>query len=332
MPSPAPASGRPPLRPSAREIVLFTVLALGLAWIVHVPVLLMGEGPGSTAYWLTSGFFMLTPSIAALLVVRYVWRPRHPARATGLPLLRPRSRGLLYCLLGVVLVPLLGTASALVAGALGVVELDLAGFSGIRQGLGDMVPDAAQPASGFPIAALMTWLGILLVGGVPTILLMFGEEWAWRGYLVPRLLPTGLPFTLLFSGLLWGVWHAPQLFIQYRFGIADGPFLVIFFAYLLAFGVVLGWLRLASGSMWPAMIAHGFGNVFVVVGSMAVMAADSPVDPLLFPGGTGGLVGLGVMAVLALVMLVCGGLKVRSFDSPQVRAGYERAEESRQPG
>lgn len=166
MPSQPPAPGRPSPRPPAREIALFTVLALTLAWLAHVPVLLTGEGPGSTAYWITSGFFMLTPSIAAFVVIRYVWRPGHPARATGLPLLRPRSRGLLYCLLGVVLVPLLGTASAL--------------------------------------------------------------------------------------------------------------------------------------------------------------AADGPVDTLLYPGGTGGVIGLGVMAVLALLVLVCGGLRTRSFDSPQARAGHER--------
>jgi hypothetical protein len=156
-----PASGRPDqsrpsLRPPVREIVLFSVLALSLAWIVHVPVLLMGEGQGSTAYWITSGFFMLTPSIAAFVVVRYVWRPRNPARATGLLIPRPRVRGVLYCLLAVVLVPLVGTAAALTAGALGLVELDLTGFSGIRRELGDLVPDAAQPETGLPLAAAVT--------------------------------------------------------------------------------------------------------------------------------------------------------------------------------
>jgi membrane protease YdiL (CAAX protease family) len=165
---------------------------------------------------------------------------------------------------------------------------------------------------------------VLLVGGLPTILLMFCEEWAWRGYLVPRLLPTGLTFTLLFSGLLWGVWHAPQLVILYRSGVMDGPLLGAFFAYNVVFGVVLSWLRLASGTMWPAMIAHGFGNVFILHGSMLVIAAGSAADPLLYPGGTGGLVGLGTMAVFALLLLVFGGLRTRSFDSPQVRAGYER--------
>ena len=145
------APGQPSLRPPVREIGLFTVLALSLAWVVHIPVLLMGEGQGSTAYWITSGFFMLTPGIAAFVVVRYVWRPRNPARATGLLIPRPRIRGVLYCLLAVVLVPLTGTAAALTAGALGLVEVDLTGFSGIRRELGDLVPDAAQPETGLPL-------------------------------------------------------------------------------------------------------------------------------------------------------------------------------------
>lgn len=46
--------------PPVREIATFTTLALALAWVVHVPVLLMGEGPGGTAYRITSGLFMLT--------------------------------------------------------------------------------------------------------------------------------------------------------------------------------------------------------------------------------------------------------------------------------
>lgn len=69
--------------------------------------------------------------------------------------------------------------------------------------------------------------------------------------------------------------------------------------------------------------------MFILHGSMLVTAAGSTADPLFYPGGTGGLVGLGVMAVFALLLLVFGGLRTRSFDSPQVRAGYERTE---QPG
>lgn len=43
-----------------------------------------------------------------------------------------------------------------------------------------------------------------------TLLMVFGEEYGWRGYLVPKLLPLGEVRASLIVGVIWGVWHFPN--------------------------------------------------------------------------------------------------------------------------
>jgi CAAX protease family protein len=39
----------------------------------------------------------------------------------------------------------------------------------------------------------------------------FGEEYGWRGYLLPKLLPLGEVRAAIVVGIIWGLWHAPLL-------------------------------------------------------------------------------------------------------------------------
>jgi membrane protease YdiL (CAAX protease family) len=91
----------------------------------------------------------------------------------------------------------------------------------------------------------------------------FGEELGWRGYLLTRLMQSRWPFPILLSGLVWGVWHSPLLILT---GYAHGAVtlsLVMFTVLTVLFGVFIGWLRLASGSVFVAALAHASFNAFV---------------------------------------------------------------------
>ena len=85
------------------------------------------------------------------------------------------------------------------------------------------------------------------------------EEIGWRGYLLPRLLGLGRLRALLLSGLLHGIWHLPLILLT-PFYHPDGNRIIIvglFLLTLMAAGVLYGYLRLTSESVWPVGIAHG---------------------------------------------------------------------------
>ncbi len=98
--------------------------------------------------------------------------------------------------------------------------------------------------------------------GIPFAL---GEELGWRGFLVPRLCQLASPFwTSVVSGLVCSLYHYPIiLFAGYHSG---GPWwqnVACFTALLVASAFVLTWLRMRSGSIWPAVLAHAAHNSFL---------------------------------------------------------------------
>ena len=59
----------------------------------------------------------------------------------------------------------------------------------------------------------------VVLGGVINIVPTFGEEWGWRGYLMPKL-ATRLSIvpTMLVTGIIWGLWHAPVVALGHNYG------------------------------------------------------------------------------------------------------------------
>lgn len=85
----------------------------------------------------------------------------------------------------------------------------------------------------------------------------FGEEWGWRGYLLPKMrkqLPT-LP-TLLITGVIWGLWHAPLTAIGHNYGAGypGFPFTGIAMMCLLCivWGIFMAYVTLKTESCIPA--------------------------------------------------------------------------------
>ena len=92
-----------------------------------------------------------------------------------------------------------------------------------------------------------------------------GEEIGWRGLLVPELSKfMGFTQLALLSGAIWAVWHLPLVIFGQYHGIGPLWFsLLVFIPQVTAAGVVLAWLRLKSGSVWVAVLFHGFWNLFI---------------------------------------------------------------------
>ena len=142
-------------------------------------------------------------------------------------------------------------------------------------GLGTFIPDemAKQVAAQLNIQIHSSG-GFLIVYGL--IMATFGlltncfaglgEEIGWRGLLVPELAKrSSFTATALISGGIWMVWHYPAiLFANYNNAGAPIWFGLICFT-VLGFGLsfAAAWLRLKSGSLWPAVVLHASHNLFI---------------------------------------------------------------------
>ena len=133
----------------------------------------------------------------------------------------------------------------------------------------------------------------------------FGEEWGWRGYLLPKmnkLLPT-IP-TLLITGVIWGLWHAPLTIIGHNYGIGYPGFPYTGIAMMCLFCVVLGvfmsYVTLKTKSCLPAVIAHGAVNGIAAIG---IYFTTDGGNPFVGPAPTG-IIGIIPFLLLAVFMVI----------------------------
>jgi membrane protease YdiL (CAAX protease family) len=125
----------------------------------------------------------------------------------------------------------------------------------------------AFSADGLPAGqSLLSFLAINATVGVALSLLpAMGEEIGWRGFLVPELARiTGFTKTALLSGAIWAVWHMPLiLFADYHSGAPLWFGLACFTVMVIGISFAFAWLRLRSGSFWPAALMHASHNLFI---------------------------------------------------------------------
>jgi membrane protease YdiL (CAAX protease family) len=87
------------------------------------------------------------------------------------------------------------------------------------------------------------------------------EEIGIRGYLLPKLLSVGRRRALALSGLVWATWHMPLILLTPVFPVGNKLIsLPLFYGTVVAASFVYGYLRLYTGSVWPASIGHAVHN------------------------------------------------------------------------
>jgi membrane protease YdiL (CAAX protease family) len=93
-----------------------------------------------------------------------------------------------------------------------------------------------------------------------------GEEIGWRGFLVPRLTKMmGFTRATLLVGIIWVAWHTPLiLFSDYDTGATPSAYaLFCFFIMVMGVSFAFSYLRMASGSLWPAALLHAAHNAYI---------------------------------------------------------------------
>jgi len=122
---------------------------------------------------------------------------------------------------------------------------------------------------GFAKMGLSAFLPLVLSGLVGTLMKNIFEEFAWRGYLTPRLEAIGAhPFlNSLLTGFIWAGWHVPYYLYFLDRAVLEAHttlnlpvFILLAFLLLPLQALAYGELRLLSKSIWPVWIMHNIAN------------------------------------------------------------------------
>jgi membrane protease YdiL (CAAX protease family) len=125
---------------------------------------------------------------------------------------------------------------------------------------GDAMLAHAPPALRFAASVGLN----LTLGVVFGALSASGEEIGWRGYMLTRLVDSGVPRPVLLSGVVWALWHVP-LIVSGLYAAGPHPVLsaLLFAPNVVAAGYLAARLRLESGSVWPAVVFHASWNSLI---------------------------------------------------------------------
>ena len=173
---------------------------------------------------------------------------------------------------------------------------------------------ATLEAAGAPVETLPMSVGMLMLvqalqafflAPIMNFVTCFGEEWGWRGYLLPKmknLLPT-VPILLL-TGTIWGLWHAPLTIIGHNYGLGYWGFpftgIAMMCVFCIVLGVFLSYVTLKTKSCIPAVLGHGAVNGIAAIG---IYFTKDGGNPFVGPAPTG-IIGLIPFLMVAVIMAI----------------------------
>ena len=292
---------------------LYILFAFGISWAVW-----LGLGAVGVPFVVRVSIGMLGPALAAVLV-RII---RHEGFAdAGLRLVGRGRRGAWRMYIAAYIVPPLLIALAIGFALLTGVQhwAYVENVQSMAQTITKTLADQHQSLpKGFTAEQLATisvisstvlafTLGILF-----NMIFTFGEEFGWRGYLLPRLAPLGGVRAAIISSIIWGLWHAPLIILNgYNYPGHTWLGVGMMVIFTVALGMIFAWLRFRSGSVWPSTLAHAAYNAQAGFGAILLSPADSLLRAPI------GLIGLIPMLLIAIGLAITGRLRAEPDNAVQ---------------
>ncbi|MGB3955323.1 MAG: CPBP family intramembrane glutamic endopeptidase [Brooklawnia sp.] len=298
-----------------RGIAVFCLIAYALAWLVALP-LWLGDGLASPFFLPCSVAMMFTPTVASVVVVRFM--ERRPVLATlGIKPAGSAARLLIWLLIAIVAVFAVVVLGLLSSAALGTYSFDLANMSAFRLLLEQQLEAVGSSADDLPMPIRVMWLlqfVNLAAASLMNTLPAAGEEIGWRGFLFPRLRDRlGATGAVLASGVIWGAWHAPLILLGYNYPSNPRMGVLMMCVSCIGLGALLAWVSQRGASVWPAALGHGAFNAMMSGTIILFGDASVSVDTM-----SATLMGWGGWPVWLLLVVVL--LATRAF-RPYVRSG-----------
>ncbi len=239
-----------------REIATFLLLTFALAWGCQITAIMLGVDfnqldASPPIVWVTLIGVAWAPGLAALTTRLAFY---HSLRGMGWRGAQPR-----YFLLGA------GLTLLFIAVAYSAAWLLSPGSLAPFQVIDEAVAMLGRGWAADSIIVLAYLALNVLILLLPIGFFALGEEIGWSGLLIPQLARlTSFGATALITGITGVLYHLPlMLFAGYTQGVPLWYGLVMNSIVLATSVFMLVWLRLKSGSIWPAVLAHALWNIFM---------------------------------------------------------------------
>ena len=266
-----------------KRISLFVLISFGFSWTIAA---FLANTGGLSHAWAGAFLFafMCGPAVGAL-VCTALFNKGHRLQALGL-------KGNLN--LWIVWAWLIGLAIVLGATLISLLSPQVsfqAPVEGVKQIAAQMGQDVGDSLD-IPGINFILLAQAAILGSAINLPLMLSEELGWRGWLWSELRPKGFWTVTFWTGLLWGLWHVPIVYMGHNYPGMPlwGP--VLFTVFCLLYTPIYSWIREKSGSVWAACALHGTGNAMAGIGLMAQTNTDMPWR---------GVVGIGGFVMLILL-------------------------------
>ena len=154
----------------------------------------------------------------------------------------------------------------------------------------------------------------------------FGEEWGWRGYMMPKLLELmPKPAAVVVGGIIWGLWHAPLTVAGHNFGVdyPGYPFVGIGLMCLMCtlMNIFLTLLTEKTKSVYPAAFCHAVNNNLNMGIMLSLFGSEAAMEKLNSLSEIEGMLPyLGIMLITATVSTVLLMQDKRKSDTLQQNA------------
>lgn len=299
-----------------KKLITYLSIAFGLPWGAALALYLAFPQHAivtSQVYTLFAAACMFTPAIAAIIT--------RVAFKTGREnlMLKPNFKGNIgYYLLAWFLPVVLIVAGAAVYFLVYPENLDLS----MSYILGVYREQILASAGTMDVSEMITdesLRSMLLTSLVFSVLIApaincipcFGEEYGWRGFLLPELNKhLSERGCIIVSGAIWGLWHAPMIAMGHNYGTGYQFFpwagILAMVLFTTSIGSFMTWLTLRVKSVWPAVIVHGAVNGLASV-SVYFLAPTAQVSNFVGPLPVGFLGGAGLLIMGIVCFLLCKG-------------------------
>jgi CAAX protease family protein len=148
-----------------------------------------------------------------------------------------------------------------------------------------------------PMALLAsTFLNVVIIGPFLGLIITFGEEYGWRGYLQNELVHLGRIRGVGLLGIIWGVWHWPIIWMGFNYPGQPvvGPLLMT--AYTVVLSYFLAYAVFKSKGVWTAAYLHALNNQAL---SFFIVAVVTPLSMVMSFG-----IGLPALVLCVPVILL----------------------------